>query len=305
MMKDRLEMREGGYAGGEAVFGDFQSVQPLEDFADFTTLNAPPHWSGPLPPRPSSHARSSHADNSNSAVPGKATANVGVTPSINSDDEDAQSDVCDARCSGDVAFNNQCGVWREQLCDLERLHDSLVEKWIVQSAAIIRRIGVKPIKLAQPYFDCIAKQRNLQDAVDLAASRLSSESVLYQQQVDTLKRQNSEIEASESWEDLAAITGLQSRLEEHTGLRASITELELRLDALAAQYSKALASLQKANARAARLERRYKPHEPSSCVHMSRHFFEKQWKYERRIARTKCQINEIAEKLRQADRLYE
>merc|ERR1712176_1254390 len=132
---------------------------------------------------------------------------------------------------------------RSQLCKLERLHDSYVEKWIVESADIIRRIGVKHVKIAH------------------------------------------------SWEDLGAIAELEFRLEEYTCLRASISELELRLDALATEYSEAVASHERASARVARLERGYGRQDSGSSVQIARRFFEKQWRYEGRVARTKFQMN--------------
>merc|ERR1711879_161669 len=106
-----------------------------------------------------------------------------------------------------------------------------------------------------------------------------------------------EVGMSHSWEDLAAIAELESCLEEYTSLRTSISELESRLDVLATEYSEAVASHERASARVARLERRYGRQDSGSSVQIARRFFEKQWRYEGRVARTKFQMNEIAEKL--------
>ena len=115
--------------------------------------------------------------------------------------------------------------------------------------------------------------------------------------VTDFRRSSFGIEAADSWEGLAQADEPLDRWETWTGLRISIGQLEARLDGLAVEYDEATAVLQKTQARVERMERKYKPQEATSPVHIARRYFKKQWRYDECIAETKRQIDELAAKL--------
>merc|ERR1711879_862448 len=96
-----------------------------------------------------------------------------------------------------------------------------------------------------------------------------------------------------SWEELAHEDETSDRWEAWAGLRGSVAQLESRLDTMALHYARATAVLQKAEVRMKRMERRYKPQDPTSPVHVARRYFEKQWKYDTCIAKVRRQMEEV------------
>jgi len=203
------------------------------------------------------------------------------------------------RSESDGGREHDCSQLREQLRELERLHDCYVEKFILDSAAIVRKIGPQPIKLAQPYFDAIARKRDAEAALDAIAKRLSSESARYQRKVEALRR--NDMYAIGSWEELGALNDLETELESDTILRAAVAELEAQLDVLSVQYSEATIALQDARERAATFDRRYRPHEPGGVVEVAQSFFEKKWRNEKRIKITRCRMEKLSAKLKRLE----